>query len=60
MATVEWFLRSVPNFLPLLAERFARQWLRALANIEGRGHDGMPVVLFIDISGEYPKQPRRW
>jgi len=40
-------LSSVPNFLPLLAERFARQRLHALARVEGRHHDGKPVVLFL-------------
>lgn len=38
---------SVPNFLPLLAERFARQRLTALARVEGKVHDGKPVVLFL-------------
>jgi protein-tyrosine-phosphatase len=38
---------SVPNFLPLLAERFARQRLRALAKVEGLAHDGRPIVLFL-------------
>ena len=38
---------SVPNFLPLLAERFARQRLQALAKVEGRSSDGRPVVLFL-------------
>ncbi|CAA0078469.1 Arsenate-mycothiol transferase ArsC1 [Mycolicibacterium vanbaalenii] len=38
---------SVPNFLPLLAERFARQRLRALAKVEGKHHDGKPTVLFL-------------
>jgi protein-tyrosine-phosphatase len=38
---------SVPNFLPLLAERFARQRLRALAKVEGKSHDGKPAVLFL-------------
>lgn len=38
---------SIPNFLPLLAERFARQRLRALARVEGRDHDGKPTVLFL-------------
>ena len=33
---------SVPNFLPLLAERFARQRLRALAKVEGKANDGNP------------------
>ncbi|MGC7260198.1 arsenate reductase ArsC, partial [Mycobacteroides abscessus subsp. abscessus] len=27
---------SIPRFLPLLAERFARQRLRALAKVEGK------------------------
>jgi len=38
---------SVPNFLPLLAERFARQRLRALAKVEGKSGDGKPIVLFL-------------
>jgi protein-tyrosine-phosphatase len=37
---------TVPHFLPLLAERFARQRLQALARVEGH-HDGTPVVLFL-------------
>ncbi|MEZ5266974.1 MAG: arsenate reductase ArsC [Acidimicrobiales bacterium] len=37
------------NFVPLLAERFARQRLRALARIEGRANDGVPVVLFLCV-----------
>ena len=55
--TIERFLHSsydelasravVLNYLPLLAERFARQRLRALARVEGRGHDGRPIVLFL-------------
>ena len=55
--TIEKFLYSsydqfasraaIPNFLPLLAERFARQRLTALAKVEGRMHDGKPVVLFL-------------
>ncbi len=55
--TIERFLHSsydefagravVPNFLPLLAEKFARQRLRALARVEGKVHDGKPVVLFL-------------
>ena len=40
-------LSCVPNFLPLLAERFARQRLQALARVEGRLGDGRPVVLFL-------------
>jgi arsenate reductase len=38
---------TVPNFLPLLAERFARQRLQALARVEGHHRDGKPVVLFL-------------
>ncbi|MGV0744932.1 arsenate reductase ArsC [Mycolicibacterium sp. XJ870] len=38
---------SVPNFLPLLAERFARQRLYALARVEGKVTDGKPTVLFL-------------
>jgi arsenate reductase len=56
--TIERFLNSsydqfadgstVPNFLPLLAERFARQRLTALAKVEGH-HDGKPVALFLCV-----------
>jgi arsenate reductase (thioredoxin) len=55
--TIERFLHSsydqfaaratVTNYLPLLAERFARQRLHALAKVEGRATDGKPVVLFL-------------
>lgn len=38
---------SIPNFLPLLAERFARQRLRALAKVEGQALSGVPTVLFL-------------
>ncbi len=38
---------SIPRFLPLLAERFARQRLRALATVEGKSQDGKPTVLFL-------------
>jgi len=38
---------TIPNFLPLLAERFARQRLRALAKVEGKSSDGKPIVLFL-------------
>jgi protein-tyrosine-phosphatase len=38
---------SIANFLPLLAERFARQRLRALAKVEGKALDGKPTVLFL-------------
>ncbi|MEU7990579.1 arsenate reductase ArsC [Streptosporangium canum] len=37
---------AVANFLPLLAERFARQRLHALARVEGSS-DGRPIVLFL-------------
>ena len=55
--TIERFLHSsydqfagratVPNFLPLLAERFARQRLHALGRVEGKISDGKPTVLFL-------------
>ncbi|WP_433418569.1 arsenate reductase ArsC [Microtetraspora malaysiensis] len=38
----------ITNFLPLLAERFARQRLHALARVEG-GSDGRPAVLFLCV-----------
>lgn len=57
--TIERFLNSsfdefadkstIPNFLPLLAERFARQRLQALSRIEGHIADGKPVVLFLCV-----------
>jgi protein-tyrosine-phosphatase len=37
------------NFLGLLAERFARQRLTALAKVEGRRDGGVPVVLFLCV-----------
>jgi arsenate reductase (thioredoxin) len=40
---------SVAAFLPLLAERFARQRLQALARVEGRSGDGRPIVLFLCV-----------
>lgn len=40
---------TVPNFLPLIAERFARQRLTALAKVEGLRNDGRPVVLFLCV-----------
>lgn len=56
-ATLERFLHSsydqfagratIANFLPLLAERFARQRLNALARVEGKVSDGKPTVLFL-------------
>ncbi len=57
--TIERFLHSsydqfagratLVNFLPLLAERFARQRLQAMAKVEGHGADGKPVVLFLCV-----------
>ena len=38
---------TIAKFLPLIAERFARQRLYALANVEGLHHDGKPTVLFL-------------
>jgi arsenate reductase (thioredoxin) len=55
--TIETFLHTsydqfaeraaVPHFLPLLAERFARQRLRALSRVEGKAMSGTPTVLFL-------------
>ena len=42
-------IATVPTFLPLLAERFARQRLRALAKVEGKAGDGTPAVLFLCV-----------
>ncbi|WP_405177905.1 arsenate reductase ArsC [Nocardia sp. NBC_01377] len=57
LETIERFLHSsydqfaghatVVNYLPLLAERFARQRLRALARVEGKVVDSKPTVLFL-------------
>ncbi len=57
--TIERFLHSsfdqfadratIPQFLPLMAERFARQRLRALAKVEGLHDDGKPTVLFLCV-----------
>ena len=57
--TIERFLHSsfdqfasnatIPTFLPLMAERFARQRLRALAKVEGHHDDGKPTVLFLCV-----------
>jgi arsenate reductase len=57
--TIERFLHSsfdqfasratVTKFLPLMAERFARQRLRALAKVEGLRDDGKPTVLFLCV-----------
>ena len=38
---------TIAKFLPLLAERFARQRLYALARVEGLHNDGKPIVLFL-------------
>jgi arsenate reductase len=40
---------SVGNFLSLMAERFARQRLKALARVEGKANDGLPTVLFLCV-----------
>jgi arsenate reductase len=40
---------TVATFLPLLAERFARQRLQALAKVEGHHDDGKPTVLFLCV-----------
>jgi arsenate reductase (thioredoxin) len=40
---------SILQFLPLLAERFARQRLYALAKVEGKRNDGKPVALFLCV-----------
>ncbi len=37
------------NFVPILAERFARQRLHALARVEGKADEGAPVVLFLCV-----------
>jgi arsenate reductase len=57
--TIELFLHSsydrfasratAVNFLPVLAERFARQRLKALARIEGKAGEGLPTVLFLCV-----------
>ena len=57
--TIELFLHTsydqfadratVVNFLPLLAERFAKQRLKALAKVEGKHDDGLPTVLFLCV-----------
>ena len=57
--TIELFLTSsydqfagratAVNFLPVMAERFARQRLKALARVEGKAHDGVPIVLFLCV-----------
>ncbi len=57
--TIERFLHSsydqfadqgrLTRFLPLIAERFARQRLYALARVEGHHDDGRPIVLFLCV-----------
>jgi protein-tyrosine-phosphatase len=57
--TIERFLQSsyddfagrarTRTFLGVLAERFARQRLTALAKVEGKSENGMPVVLFLCV-----------
>jgi protein-tyrosine-phosphatase len=57
--TIELFLTSSYDqfagrattvaFLPVMAERFARQRLKALARVEGKGDDGVPIVLFLCV-----------
>jgi arsenate reductase len=59
LETVERFLHSsydelaatatVPNYLPLLTEKFARQRLRAVARVDGAIVDGKPAVLFLCV-----------
>ena len=39
----------IPTFLPLFAERFARQRLKALAKVEGKAIDEKPTVLFLCV-----------
>ncbi len=55
--TIERFLSSsydefagratIVNYLPLLAERFARERLHALSRVEGLANDGRAAVLFL-------------
>ena len=57
--TIERFLHSsydefagratLANFLPLMAERFAKQRLAAMARVEGHVEDQKPVVLFLCV-----------
>jgi protein-tyrosine-phosphatase len=57
--TIEQFLVSsydqfaanarIPTYLPLMAERFARQRLKALAKVEGKSGTGLPTVLFLCV-----------
>jgi protein-tyrosine-phosphatase len=57
--TIEQFLVSsydqfadnarIHTFLPMMAERFARQRLKALAKVEGKSGTGLPTVLFLCV-----------
>jgi hypothetical protein len=57
--TIEMFLETsydqfaerakFTHFLPLIAERFARQRLTALARLEGKADEGVPIVLFLCV-----------
>lgn len=57
--TIEQFLATsyeqfaansrVVTWLPLMAERFARQRLQALAKVEGHAPSGLPTVLFLCV-----------
>ena len=38
---------TITRYLPMLAERFAKQRLNALARVEGRAGTGIPTVLFL-------------
>ena len=40
---------TVTTFLPLLAERFAKERLQALTKAEGHSTDGRPTVLFLCV-----------
>jgi arsenate reductase len=57
--TIERFLVSshdqftsrspIATYVPLIAERFARQRLQALARVDGLHNDSTPVVLFLCV-----------
>ena len=40
---------TITTYLPLLAERFAKQRLKALARVEGKAGTGIPTVLFLCV-----------
>jgi protein-tyrosine-phosphatase len=40
---------TIPDYLPLLTERFARSRLTALAKVEGHDASGVPTVLFLCV-----------